>query len=273
MPEIKRPPRNRHACQRVSAPDKPFGFLAAMDALLISSVCVYKHTARCASAEHMLSLPCSKQFAVLSAAVPRRSRGAPVRWRHARDRAAAPPTQLARAPARRGRLPRACRPTSAGAGDLRGARTNRKAQSPNGRRESGAASCGRRLRSRCRRAGHAPAAPEREGGADPEKTQTGGSVIISQSAAKDGARRPQRARGAGAAAQRGGRDGEHAGGGEGGPRRRSLPRRGGRAPALPARRRRAERAEGGTVRGVRSGVCLCAFDSSLPNQNKRKARG
>lgn len=106
-----------------------------------------------------------------------------------------------------------------------------------------------------------------------KKTQTGGSVIISQSAAKDGARRPQRARGAGAAAQRGGRDGEHAGGGEGGPRRRSLPRRGGRAPALPARRRRAERAEGGTVRGVRSGVCLCAFASSRPNQKKRKARG
>ena len=272
MPEIKGPPRNRHACQRVGAPDKPFEFLAAMDALVTSPVCVCKHTARGASAEHKLSLSCSQQFAVLSAAV-RRSRGAPIRWRHARDRVAAPPSQPARAPERRGRLPRACRPTSAGAGDLRGARTNRRAQSPNGRRESGAASCGRRLRSRCRRAGHAPAAPEREGGADPKKTQTGGSVIISQSAAKDGARRPQRARGAGAAAQRGGRDGEHAGGGEGGPRGRSLPRRGGRAPALPARRRRAERAEGGTVRGVRSGVCLCAFDSSRPNQKKRKARG
>lgn len=141
---------------------------AAKVIAIISSVCVYKHTARGASVEHKLSLSCSQQFAVLSAAV-RRSRGAPIRWRHARDRCAAPPTQPARAPERRRRLPRACCPTSAGAGDLRGARTNRRAQSPNGRRESGAASCGRRLRSRCRRAGHTPAAPGREGRVDPKK--------------------------------------------------------------------------------------------------------
>ena len=83
---FKGPPRNRHACQRVGAPDKPFEFLAAMDALVTSPVCVCKHTARGASAEHKLSL---SWFAVLSAAV-RRSRGAPIRWRHARDRVAAP---------------------------------------------------------------------------------------------------------------------------------------------------------------------------------------
>ena len=124
-----------------------------------------------------------------------------------------------------------------------------------------------------RRGARAGSPGKRGGSGSEKKTQTGGSVIISQSAAKDGARRPQRARGAGAAAQRGGRDGEHAGGGEEGPRRRSLPRRGGRAPALPARRRRGEWAEGATVRGVRSGVCLCAFASSGPTKKKEKRVG
>ena len=127
MPEIKGPPRNRHACQRVGAPDKPFEFLAAMDALVTSPVCVCKHTARGASAEHKLSL---SWFAVLSAAV-RRSRGAPIRWRHGRDRVAAPHARR-----RASRAPPARMPPDLG-GRGRFARRAHKSQSAKSKRPAG----------------------------------------------------------------------------------------------------------------------------------------
>ena len=265
MPEIKGPPRNRHACQRVGAPDKPFEFLAAMDALVTSPVCVCKHTARGASAEHKLSL---SWFAVLSAAV-RRSRGAPIRWCHARDRVAAP-----HARPRASRAPPARMPPDLG-GRGRFARRAHKSQSAKSKRPAGIGrgivrpSFALAVPPRGARAG----SPGKRGGSGSEKNADR-RVGDHQSVSCEGRRAKATARargGRGGAARGKGRRARGRGGR--GSQGCSLPRRGGGAPALPARRRRGERAEGGTVRGVRSGVCLCAFASSRPNQKKRKARG